>query len=180
MAKMIILDRDGVINHAADDDIARVEDWNPIDGSIEAIARLKKAGYLVTVASNHSGIARGRYREAELQTMNARLDELLAARGAALDGYFFCPHGPADNCICRKPKPGLLFQIAQRFEIDLAATPLVGDNISDIKAARMANAIPVLVRTGRGEHVMQHHPEALDVEVYDDLAHFARATLRRQ
>ena len=180
MAKMIILDRDGVINHAADDDVSRVEDWDPIGGSIEAIARLKKAGYLVTVASNHSGIARGLYREDDLLAMNARLEELLAARGVSLDGIFICPHGPVDNCICRKPKPGLLFQIAKRFDIDLAATPLVGDNITDIKAARMANAIPVLVRTGKGEYVMQHYPEALDVEVFDDLAHFARSTLRRR
>ncbi len=179
MAKMIILDRDGVINHAADDDICRVEDWDPIGGSIEAIARLKKAGYLVTVASNHAGIARGLYGETELEAMNARLEELLAARGVALDGIFNCPHGPADNCICRKPKPGLLFRIAKQFDLDLAETPFVGDNISDIRAARMANAVPVLVRTGKGEYVMQHFPEALDVEVYDDLAHFARATLRR-
>ena len=179
MAKMVILDRDGVINHAADDDIARVDDFDPIGGSIEAIVRLKKAGYLVTIASNHSGIARGLYGEDDLRAMHARLEELLAARGVGIDGIFTCPHGPADNCICRKPKPGMLFQIARQFEIDLAATPFVGDNISDIKAARMANAIPVLVRTGKGEYVMQHYPEALDVEVYDDLAHFARATLRR-
>ena len=179
MAKMIILDRDGVINHAADGDITRVEDWDPIGGSIEAIVRLKKAGYLVTVASNHSGIARGLYGVDELRAMNARLEALLGARGASLDGIFTCPHGPADNCICRKPKPGMLFQIAGQFGIDLAETPFVGDNISDIKAARLANAIPVLVRTGKGEYVMQHYPEALDVEVYDDLAHFARATLRR-
>ncbi len=180
MAKMIILDRDGVINHAADDEITRVADWDPIGGSIEAIVRLKKAGYLVTVASNHSGIARGLYGEDELRAMNARLEELLAARGVSLDGIFYCPHGPADNCICRKPKPGMLFQIAKQFGVDLAETPLVGDNISDIKAARMANAIPVLLRTGKGEYVMQHYPEALDVDVYDDLAHFARATLRRR
>ncbi len=180
MAKMIILDRDGVINHAADDDVTRVEDWEPIGGSIEAIVRLKKAGYLVTVASNHSGIARGLYREDELRAMNARLEEMLAARGVGLDGIFYCPHGPADNCICRKPKPGMLFQIARQFGVKLAETPLVGDNISDIRAARMANAIPVLVRTGKGEYVMQHFPEALDVEVFDDLAHFARATLRRR
>ena len=179
MAKMIILDRDGVINHAADDEPTRVEDWDPIGGSIEAIVRLKKAGYLVTVASNHSGIARGLYGEDELRAMNARLEEMLAARGVGLDGIFYCPHGPADNCLCRKPKPGMLFQIAQQFGVALAETPLVGDNISDIKAARMANAVPVLVRTGMGEYVMQHYPEALDVEVYDDLAHFARATLRR-
>ncbi len=177
---MVILDRDGVINHVAEDDITSVDDWDPISGSIEAISRLKKAGYLVTIASNHSGIARGLYNESALQAMHGKLNKLLEARGVALDGIFICPHGPEANCICRKPKPGLLFQIAKQFSIDLSQTPLVGDNISDIKAAKMANAKPVLVRTGKGEYVMQHFPEALDVPVYDDLAHFVRETLRRK
>ena len=177
---MVILDRDGVINHIGDGDITRVDDWEPISGSIEAISRLKKAGYLVTVASNHSGIARGLYDENVLQAMHDKLNKLLETRGVALDGIFFCPHGPEANCICRKPKPGLLFQIAKQFSIDLSQTPLVGDNISDIRAAKMANAQPVLVRTGKGEYVMQNFPEALDVPVYDDLAHFVRETLRRK
>ena len=180
MAKMVILDRDGVINHEADDDVTTVDGWDPIPGSIEAINRLKKAGYLVTIASNHSGIARGIYSEDELVEMNAKMQRMLAARGASVDGIFYCPHGPEANCICRKPKPGLLFQIAKQFDIDLSQTPLVGDNISDIQAAKMANAKPVLVRTGKGEYVMQHFPEALDVPVYDDLAHFVRETLRRR
>ena len=180
MAKMVILDRDGVINHVADDDVTTVDGWDPIPGSIEAISRLKKAGYLVTIATNHSGIARGLYSEKELLEMHEKMQKLLASRGASVDGIFYCPHGPEANCICRKPKPGLLFQIAKKFDIDLSQTPLVGDNISDIKAAKMANAKPVLVRTGKGEYVMQHFPEALDVPVYDDLAHFVRETLRRK
>lgn len=180
MPKMVILDRDGVINHVADDDVTTVDGWDPIPGSIEAISRLKKAGYLVTIATNHSGIARGLYSEKELLEMHEKMQKLLASRGASVDGIFYCPHGPEANCICRKPKPGLLFQIAKKFDIDLSQTPLVGDNISDIKAAKMANAKPVLVRTGKGEYVMQHFPEALDVPVYDDLAHFVRETLRRK
>ncbi len=179
MAKMVILDRDGVINQVAEDDITSAADWEPISGSLEAINRLKKAGYLVTVASNHSGIARGLYDEAELARMHDKLEQMLASRGAGIDGIFICPHGPEANCICRKPKPGLLFQIAKKFGVDLTQTPFVGDNISDIKAARMANAKPILVRTGKGEYVMQNFPEALDVPVYDDLAHFVRETLRR-
>jgi D-glycero-D-manno-heptose 1,7-bisphosphate phosphatase len=177
---MVILDRDGVINHLMDDDVTTVDGWDPIPGSIEAINRLKKAGYLVTIASNHSGIASGHYNEQELQEMHAKMQRLLATRGASVDGIFYCPHGPQANCICRKPKPGLLFQIAKKFSIDLSQTPLVGDNISDIQAAKMANAKPVLVRTGKGEYVMQNFPEALDVPVYDDLAHFVRDTLRRK
>ena len=180
MAKMVILDRDGVVNHLMEDDVTTVDGWDPISGSIEAISRLKKAGYLVTMASNHTGIARGLYTEAELKAMHDKMQALLATRGASIDGIFYCPHGPQENCICRKPKPGLLFQIAQRFDIDLSQTPLVGDDISDIQAAKMANAKPVLVRTGKGEYVMQHFPEALDVPVFDDLAHFVRDLLRRK
>ncbi len=177
---MVILDRDGVINQLAEDEVTTVDAWEPIPGSIEAISRLKKAGYLVAVASNHSGIARGLYSQEKLQEMNARMQRMLEMRGANIDGIFYCPHGPEANCICRKPKPGLLFQIAQKFKIDLPQTPMVGDNISDVQAAKMANAKPVLVRTGKGEYVMQHFPEALDVPVFDDLAHFVRETLRRK
>ena len=180
MAKMVILDRDGVVNHMLDDDVTTVDGWDPIAGSIEAINRLKKAGYLVTMASNHTGIARGLYTEAELEAMHAKMQAMLAKRGASVDGIFYCPHAPQDNCICRKPKPGLLFQIARQFDIDLAETPFVGDDISDIQAAKMANAKPVLVRTGKGEYVMQHFPDALDVPVFDDLAHFVRDLLRRK
>jgi D-glycero-D-manno-heptose 1,7-bisphosphate phosphatase len=175
---MVILDRDGVINHPQDEDVTTVEGWDPIPGSIEAINRLKKAGYLVTIASNHLGISRGYYTEEDLNKMHEKMQRMLSSRGASVDGFFYCPHGPESNCICRKPKPGLLFQIARKFDIDLSETPLVGDTISDIGAARMANAKPVLVRTGNGEYTMQHFPEALDVPVYDDLAHFVRETLR--
>jgi D-glycero-D-manno-heptose 1,7-bisphosphate phosphatase len=175
---MVILDRDGVINHPQDEDVTTVEGWDPISGSIEAINRLKKAGYLVTIASNHLGISRGYYTEEDLKKMHEKMQRMLSSRGASVDGFFYCPHGPESNCICRKPKPGLLFQIARKFDIDLSETPLVGDTISDIGAARMANAKPVLVRTGNGEYTMQHFPEALDVPVYDDLAHFVRETLR--
>jgi D-glycero-D-manno-heptose 1,7-bisphosphate phosphatase len=177
---MVILDRDGVINHVQEEDATTVDSWDPISGSIEAINRLKKAGYLVTIASNHTGISRGYYSEEDLQKMHQKMQRLLSARGASVDGIFYCPHGPEANCICRKPKPGLLFQIAREYGIDLSQTPMVGDDISDIQAAKMASAIPVLVRTGNGEYTMQNFPEALDVKVYDDLAHFARDTLRHR
>jgi len=180
LAKMVILDRDGVVNHLPDDDITTVDGWDPIPGSIEAINRLKKAGYLVTIASNHSGISRGLYSEEELLETHAKMQRLLENRGASVDGIFYCPHGPEANCVCRKPKPGLLFQIASQFKIDLKKTAVVGDDISDVQAAKMANAKPILVRTGKGEYVMQHFPEVLDVPVYDDLAHFVRHTLRRK
>ena len=177
---MVILDRDGVINRRQEEDATTVDAWDPISGSIEAISRLKKAGYLVTIATNHTGISRGYYSEEDLRQMHEKMQRMLATRGASVDGIFYCPHGPEDNCICRKPKPGLLYRIAKEFDIDLAETPMVGDNISDIQAARIANARPVLVRTGDGEYTMQNFPEALDVPVYDDLAHFVRETLRRR
>ncbi len=180
MPKMIILDRDGVINEDSDDYIKSVDEWNPIPGSLEAINRLKKAGYLVIVATNQSGIARGLFNEEVLRQIHDKMHRLLASRGASVDGIFYCPHGPQDNCTCRKPKPGLLFQIAKQFDINLAETVFVGDSISDIRAAEMANAIPVLVRTGKGEQVMQNYPEAVNVPVYDDLAHFTRETLRKR
>ncbi len=180
MPKMVILERDGVISHRQEEDITTVEGWDPISGSIEAISRLKKADYLVTIASNHSGISRGYYSEGDLKKMHEKMQRMLSIRGASVDGIFYCPHGPESNCMCRKPKPGLLFQIARKFGIDLSETPMLGDNISNIGAARMANARPVLVRTGNGEYTMQHFPEALDVPVYDNLAHFVRQTLRRK
>jgi D-glycero-D-manno-heptose 1,7-bisphosphate phosphatase len=180
MEKMIIIDRDGVINHDSDDYIKSPEEWTPIPGSLEAISRLKKAGYLVTIATNQSGIARGLFSEQTLQDIHAKMTELLAVRGASIDGIYYCPHGPQTNCICRKPKPGLLIKIAQDFDIDLAQTPFVGDNVSDIKAAVMAQAKPILLRTGKGEQVMQNNPEAANVPVYDDLAHFVRDTLKNR
>ena len=179
MTRMVIIDRDGVINQDSESYIKSPEEWHPLPGSLEAINRLKKAGYLVTIATNQSGVGRGLYSEETLQEIHAKLTRMLAARGVVVDGIFYCPHRPEENCICRKPKPGLLFKIARQFDIDLSETPFVGDSISDIRAAVMAKAIPILVRTGKGEHVMQNYPEAMDVPVYDDLAHFVRETLRK-
>jgi len=105
MPRMIILDRDGVINQDSDNYIKNADEWDPIPGSLEAIKRLKKAGYLVTVATNQSGIARGLFSEEDLKSIHDKMHRMLAARGVSIDGVFYCPHGPQDNCICRKPKP---------------------------------------------------------------------------
>jgi D-glycero-D-manno-heptose 1,7-bisphosphate phosphatase len=180
MAEMIILDRDGVINQDSDDYIKSPEEWMPIAGSLEAISQLKKAGYLVTIATNQSGIARGLFSEQTLQNIHAKMTKLLAMRGASIDGIYYCPHAPQANCICRKPKPGLLIKIAEDFDIDLKQTSFVGDNISDIKAAEMAQAKPILLRTGKGDRVIQNYSEAANVPVYDDLAHFVRDTLKNR
>jgi D-glycero-D-manno-heptose 1,7-bisphosphate phosphatase len=178
MTQMVILDRDGVINHDSADYIKTADEWRPIPGSLEAIKRLKNAGYLVTVATNQSGLARGLFTEESLQKIHNKMHEMLAERGTSLDGIFYCPHGPSDNCACRKPEPGLLFQIADKFDIDLSKTSFVGDSMSDIRAARMADARPVLVRTGKGEDLMQNYPASVDVPVFKDLSHFVRETLK--
>ena len=148
--KLVILDRDGVINHDSDDYIKSVEEWNAIEGSIEAIARFNQAGYNVAVASNQSGIARGYFSMSTLNAIHHKMYELVQLAGGHIDGVFFCPHAPADQCECRKPEPGLLYEIADRFTVSLDKVFFIGDSISDIEAARNANAKPVLVRTGKG------------------------------
>lgn len=177
MPRMIILDRDGVINQDSDAYIKNADEWIPVPGSLDAIKRLKKAGYLVTVASNQSGMSRGLFSEDDLREIDKKMHQMLAAQDTGVDGIFYCRHGPKENCLCRKPQPGLLFDIADKYNIDLSVTPFVGDSLVDIKAAEKANAIPILVRTGKGEKVMRNHPEAARVPVYDDLAHFVRETL---
>jgi D-glycero-D-manno-heptose 1,7-bisphosphate phosphatase len=174
MTKAIILDRDGVINEDSDDYIKSADEWIPIPGSIEAISRLKKAGYLVAVASNQSGIGRGYFDLDELQAMHDKMLALLAQRGASVDGIFFCPHAPEDNCVCRKPKPGLLFQIAKQLNIDLKQSVFVGDSFSDVQAARMAGVTPVLVKTGKGLRTLEKSEAIEGIAVYDNLSHYVR------
>ena len=178
MKKMVILDRDGVINEDSDDYIKSAEEWVPIKGSLEAISRIKKAGYLVTVATNQSGIGRGMFSLQTLNKMHQKFATLLAQRGAEIDGIFFCPPTPLDNCSCRKPKTGLLLELAQQFDINLKQTVFVGDTFSDIQAARLAGAIPAIVQTGKGMQTIEKHGFFEDVRVYTDLAHFARELIR--
>lgn len=178
MKGMVIVDRDGVINEDSDDYIKSPEEWIPIDGSLEAIGRLKKAGYGVAVATNQSGIARGYFDLEMLDKMHQKMNDLLAQRGASVDGIFFCPHSPSDNCVCRKPKPGLLLQIGQQFGIDLKETFFVGDSLSDVQAAKMAGARPVLVKTGKGLRTLEKNTGIDDVPVYENLVGFVREFLR--
>lgn len=169
--KLIILDRDGVINHDSDAYIKSREEWQPIDGSLEAIARLNHGGYTVVVASNQSGLARGYFDIETLSSMHMKMDEMLSKLGGQVDAIFYCPHGPDDGCSCRKPKPGMLLEIGQRFNVSLQDVIFIGDSISDIKAASNANAQSILVRTGKGvkaEKILQTEGRD-DVPVYDDL-----------
>ena len=178
--KLIVLDRDGVINHDSDDYIKSPDEWEPIDGSLEAIARLNHDGYIVAVASNQSGLARGHFGIESLTAMHNKMEEMLAKLGGRVDAIFYCPHGPSDGCDCRKPKPGLLLQIGQRFNVPLKEVVFIGDSVSDIDTAINANAKAILVRTGKGikaEKILQVENKT-SVPVYDDLASAVTAILQ--
>jgi len=176
--KLIILDRDGVINEDSDDYIKSPEEWLPIPGSLQAIARLTQAGYSVVVASNQSGLARGLFDSETLQRIHDKMRCAVTAAGGVIDAIFFCPHGPGDGCECRKPKPGLLREIAARLQVDLGGVPAIGDSLRDIQAAQAAGARPILVRTGKGAAAVAEGKGLAGVEVYADLAAAADALLR--
>lgn len=179
MHKLIILDRDGVINEDSDAYIKTVDEWIPIPGSINAIARLSKAGYTVTIATNQSGIGRGYYDVATLDAMHALLRELVAEQGGTLGKIVYCPHGPDDGCDCRKPLPGLIDQIVTEYG-DVTGVPLIGDSLRDLEAGVARHCAPVLVRTGKGNKTLEKGlPESLGpVALYDSLADFVDHILK--
>jgi D-glycero-D-manno-heptose 1,7-bisphosphate phosphatase len=175
----MILDRDGVINYDSDLYVKSPDEWIPIPGSLDAIARLNAAGFRVVVASNQSGLARGLLTIEDLFRIHEKMYQQLAWVGGTIDAIFFCPHGPDEGCGCRKPRPGMLLDIAQRLQIGLEGVPVVGDSLRDIQAARSVGAQPVLVRTGKGERTLRDHGDELkDVPIYDDLASLAFALAR--
>ncbi|OGT47119.1 MAG: D-glycero-beta-D-manno-heptose-1,7-bisphosphate 7-phosphatase [Gammaproteobacteria bacterium RIFCSPHIGHO2_12_FULL_41_15] len=152
---LIILDRDGVINQDSDLYIKTVEEWIPISGSIEAIALLKKAGHTVVIASNQSGLSRGLFSIETLNAMHDKLNHLLNAYNATIDGIYYCPHLPTDNCHCRKPKSGLLEKIQQDFKADMHKAWMIGDSIKDLQVGQRMGCQLALVRTGKGEQSLQ-------------------------
>jgi D-glycero-D-manno-heptose 1,7-bisphosphate phosphatase len=175
--KLVILDRDGVINYDSDAYIKSPEEWKPIPGSLEAIARLHREGYRVVVASNQSGVARGLFDIDTLMKIHLKMIDAVRAKGGDLDAIFFCPHGPDDDCNCRKPAPGLFQEIAERLKVNLNSVYAVGDDERDIVAARAAAARPVLLRTGHGKRTLRKGKQLEGLPVYDDLAGFAEALL---
>lgn len=174
--KLVILDRDGVINQDSPDFIRSAKQWRPIAGSLDAIARLSHNGFRVVVASNQSGIGRGLFDYDALFAIHDKLSRLVAELGGRLDGLFFCPHEEGAQCRCRKPAGGLMEDIARRLQVDLARVPMIGDSWRDVQAAQGVGAAPILVRTGNGAATEHEHSHELEgVLVYEDLRQAADA-----
>jgi len=180
---LVILDRDGVINHDSDDYIKSPDEWQPLPGSLEAIARLCRADYTVVVATNQAGVGRGLFSLEMLTRIHRKMASSIRDKGGRLDSVFFCPHSPADQCGCRKPKPGMLLEISDRLNIGLSGVPVVGDSLRDLEAAAAAGAMPVMVKTGRGRLTQEKLSKGElshtlgQTPVYADLAAFTDAVL---
>ncbi len=168
--KLIILDRDGVINHDSAAYIKSPREWRPITGSLNAIARLNQAGFHVIVASNQSGVGRGLFDMAALNAIHDKMHKALAQAGGRVDAIFFCPHAADDHCNCRKPKAGMLEDIAHRLNTNLHGVPMVGDSLRDLQAAVAAQAAPMLVLTGNGKKTQRAGGLPPDTRVFADLA----------
>jgi len=178
MARLILLDRDGVINFESPDYIKNADEWRPIPGSLEAIAALRSHGFRVAVCTNQAGIARGRLSVQDLEAIHARMDRALRALHTHLDGLRYCPHGPDDGCRCRKPQPGMLLEMMRELGTAPADTIFVGDSLRDMEAAQAAGCSGTLVRTGNGVQAEAAAREGgMLVQVFADLAAFARAIL---
>jgi len=155
--KLVILDRDGTINRASDQFVKSPEEWEPLPGALEAIGHLNHAGYHVVLATNQSGLGRGLFDIASLNSVHAHMMKALAAHGGRVDAVFYCPHAPDEGCHCRKPEPGLFEQIAQRYGLSsLAGVPCIGDSLRDMQAAAVAGCQPHLVCTGRHPELLGH------------------------
>jgi len=168
--RLVVLDRDGVINRESPDFIRQPGEWLPLPGSIEAIADLTGAGFRVVVASNQSGVGRGLFSAETLAAIHERMCRTVEAAGGRLHGIWFCPHRPEDDCDCRKPRPGLLRQIEAHFGVALRGQPVIGDSFRDLEAAWQVGARAMLVRTGNGVATERRLPGSPPVEVFADLA----------
>ena len=178
--KLIILDRDGVINHDSAAFIKSPAEWVPIPASLEAIARLNQAGYRVIVASNQSGIARELFDMPTLNAIHQKMHSCAQLVGADIDAIFFCPHAAIDNCDCRKPKAGMFEEISKRFKVSLRGVPTVGDSLRDLQAGFISGCLPFLVLTGKGEKTQATGGLPPGTQVFPDLAAMVQAFLARQ
>jgi len=170
--KLLLLDRDGVINQDSDDYIRSPDEWIPLPGAIDALARLSQAGWTLALATNQSGIARGYYSVDCMEAIHARLRELVAAKGGQLGLIVHCPHAPNEGCDCRKPKPGMLLALAKHYQVSPSGLWFVGDSASDLAAAVAAGCQPVLVRSGKGARTLQGDLPAGTL-IFEDLAEVA-------
>jgi D-glycero-D-manno-heptose 1,7-bisphosphate phosphatase len=175
--KLIVLDRDGVINYDSEQFIKSPDEWRPIPGSLEAISRLNHAGFRVVVATNQSGLGRGLFDMATLIAINDKMHKALAQIGGRVDALFYCPHTADSACECRKPKPGMLIEIGNRFGVDLTGVPCVGDSVRDLQAAAAVEAQPILVLTGKGEKTLRDGVFPTNTVIFPDLAFVATALL---
>ena len=176
--RFLMLDRDGVINLDSEAYIKAPEEWTPIPRSLEAIALLTQAGWRIAVVTNQAGLARGLFDLATLNRIHARMHDMVQRQGGRIEAVFFCPHRSQDNCACRKPKPGLLLEAADRFGADFSGQAFVGDSLRDLQAASAAHMQPVLVRTGNGMQTLEQASLIPDgTQVYDDLMAFAETLL---
>ncbi len=175
--ELVILDRDGVINQDSTRYIRSPEEWVPIPGSLDAVARLNRAGFRVVIATNQAGIARRLFDIETLIRIHETMQHQLAEVGGHIDAIFICPCHPKDNCACRKPKPGMLLDISERLHVPLDKVAYIGDTLIDIQAARAAGARPFLVKTGNGKKTLKSKQNFDDVEVFEDLAEAADALI---
>ena len=183
--KLVILDRDGTINEDRDDFVKSADEWFPLPGALEAIARLNHAGWRVVLATNQSGLGRGLFDMATLNAIHAKMNTELATYGGRIDAVFFCPHAPDESCTCRKPLPGLLVDAGRRFGVDLSDVPMVGDSLRDLQAGLAAGCQPHLVRTGKAAVLNDEELAGLEravpgTVVHADLAAFVEAWLQRE
>lgn len=174
--KLVILDRDGVINHERPDFVKSADECVPIEGSIAAIARLHQAGFTVVIATNQSGLARGKFDLDDLEAMHEKLTQLVEVAGGEISAIFYCPHAPEDNCKCRKPKPGLLDAIEAEFNISAEGAPFIGDSLRDLQAGISKGCKPMLVKTGNGLTTLATLPTSAN-ESGDDLASITLAQI---
>ena len=175
--KLIVLDRDGVINHDSAQFIKSPDEWRPIPGSLEAIARLNHAGFRVVIATNQSGIGRGLFDMATLNAIHEKMHRALAQVGGRVDALFYCPHTADSQCECRKPKAGMLREIGIRFGVDLTGVPCIGDSDRDLNAADAVGGQPMLVLTGKGEKTLRDGNFPKNTVIFPDLAFAASALL---
>lgn len=172
--KLIIIGRDGILNRFREDHVKEPEEWEPIPGALEAVARLNHAGWHVVLATNQSGIGRGLVDMASVNAVHKHMMQLLAAKGGRIDAVFFCPHAPEEECNCRKPLPGMMQDIARRYAVDLKNVPMVADTLRDLQAAQAAGCPPHLVRTGRAADLSEEALAEIQalvpgVQVHDSL-----------